>query len=264
LRSKPLSERLARACAAVEVFLALAGLALFWQIIAWRVANPTLVPPPLAVARAFIALMAEDLPRDALASLVQLGLGYLSGIALGLGLAALAARFALAAAILDPLAELLRPIGAISWIPLAILMFGIGPLVPVFLISYAALFPIFVSTLAAIRAVPRGLVQAAQSLGASPRLVVTHVVLPAAVPLVLAGARLSLGVAFMAMVAAELTGSDSGLGWRIFWYQEFFAMDRVMAVILTIGIIGYILDSLIRALQARLTGWSSDQRAAAQ
>jgi len=83
-------------------------------------------------------------------------------------------------------------------------------------------------------------------------------VLPAALPLILAGARLSLGGAWMAMVAAELTGADSGLGWRIFWYQEFFAMDKVMAVILTIGILGYLFDALLRRLQARITGWSPD------
>jgi ABC-type nitrate/sulfonate/bicarbonate transport system permease component len=83
-------------------------------------------------------------------------------------------------------------------------------------------------------------------------------VMPAALPLILAGARLSLGVAWMAMVAAELTGADSGLGWRIFWYQEFFAMDKVMAVILTIGILGYIFDALLRWLQAHITRWSPD------
>jgi ABC-type nitrate/sulfonate/bicarbonate transport system permease component len=95
-------------------------------------------------------------------------------------------------------------------------------------------------------------------LGASARLILTHVVMPSALPYVLAGARLSLGVAWMAMVAAELTGSDAGLGWRLFWYQEFFAMDKVMAVILTIGVLGYLFDTLLRALQARITRWSPD------
>jgi taurine transport system permease protein len=86
-------------------------------------------------------------------------------------------------------------------------------------------------------------------------MVVTHVVLPGAMPLVVAGARLSLGFAWFAMVAAELTGSDSGLGWRLFWYQEFFAMDRVLAVILTIGMLGYAMDLALRALQRRLVAW---------
>jgi ABC-type nitrate/sulfonate/bicarbonate transport system permease component len=167
----------------------------------------------------------------------------------------LCARFGVVDAIVDPMVELLRPIGAIAWIPLAILMFGVGAGVPVFLILYAALFPIFVNTLAGIRQVDPGLVRAARSLGASPRMVVTHVVLPGAMPLVVAGARLSLGFAWFAMVAAELTGSDSGLGWRLFWYQEFFAMDRVLAVILTIGMLGYAMDLALRALQRRLVAW---------
>jgi ABC-type nitrate/sulfonate/bicarbonate transport system permease component len=140
-------------------------------------------------------------------------------------LALLAARFEIFEAIVTPLVEMLRPLSAIAWIPIAILMFGIGRAVPVFLIFYAASFPIFINTLAGIKGVDPRLLQAAAMLGASPRLIVTHVVMPAALPLVLAGARLSLGVAWMAMVAAELTGADSGLGWRIFWYQEFFAMD---------------------------------------
>jgi ABC-type nitrate/sulfonate/bicarbonate transport system permease component len=161
-------------------------------------------------------------------------------------------------AALDPLMELLRPIGAIAWIPLAILMFGVGQLVPVFLIFYASTFPVFVSTLAGIRQVDRRLIQAAEMLGSSRRMIVTHVVLPATLPLVLSGARLSLGVAWASMVAAELTGADSGLGWRIFWFQEFFAMDKVMAVILTIGVLGYLLDLALRFLQRRLTRWSPD------
>jgi ABC-type nitrate/sulfonate/bicarbonate transport system permease component len=160
--------------------------------------------------------------------------------------------------IVDPFVELLRPISAIAWIPLAILMFGISAKVPVFLIFYAAVFPIFVNTVAGVKQVDPQLIRAARALGASPRLILTHVVMPSALPFVLAGARLSLGVAWMAMVAAELTGSDAGLGWRLFWYQEFFAMNKVMAVILTIGVLGYLLDTLLRALQARITRWSPD------
>jgi ABC-type nitrate/sulfonate/bicarbonate transport system permease component len=89
-------------------------------------------------------------------------------------------------------------------------------------------------------------------------MIVTHVVLPAALPQALAGARLSLGVAWASMVAAELTGSDEGLGWRIFWFQEFFAMDKVMAVILTVGVLGYALDLALRLLQRAATRWSPD------
>jgi ABC-type nitrate/sulfonate/bicarbonate transport system permease component len=241
-----------------EFVLALAVLGGLWHVLSLAVDNRTLVPPPLVVLDAWVGLWADDLPADIAASLVHLGLGYGFGIATGLLLALLAARFKVFELIIDPVVEILRPIGAIAWIPIAILMFGIGREVPVFLIFYAAIFPVFINTFAGIKQVDPRLVQAAEVLGASRRLIVTHVVLPAALPIGLAGARLSLGVAWMAMVAAELTGADSGLGWRIFWYQEFFAMDKVMALILTIGVLGYVFDTLLRWLQARITRWSPD------
>lgn len=241
-----------------EFVLALAAVGGLWHLVSVAVNNSTLVPPPLLVLNAWISLWGEELPNDIIASLVHLGIGYGLGIAIGLVLALLAARFVFVEIIIDPIVEMLRPISAIAWIPIAILMFGIGGGVPVFLIFYAAIFPVFINTLAGIKQVDPRLVQAAEMLGASRRMIVTHVVMPAALPLILAGARLSLGVAWMALVAAELTGADSGLGWRIFWYQEFFAMDKVMAVILTIGVLGYIFDTLLRWLQARITRWSPD------
>lgn len=241
-----------------EFVVALAVVVAVWQTVSVAVSNKTMVPPPLLVLRAWIALWSETLPSDIAASLVHLGLGFGLGIATGLLLALLAARFALVEVIVDPVVEILRPISAIAWIPIAILMFGIGRGVPIFLIFYAAIFPVFINTLAGIKQVDTRLVQAAQMLGASRRMIVTHVVMPAALPIILAGARLSLGVSWMAMVAAELTGADSGLGWRIFWYQEFFAMDKVMAVILTIGVLGYIFDALLRFVQAHITRWSPD------
>jgi len=242
----------------LEFLFALAAVGAIWQLVSVAVGNKTLVPPPLLVIEAWLGLWRSDLPTDILASLVHLGIGYTLGTLTGLVLAILAARFIVVEAIVDPLVEVLRPIGAIAWIPLAILMFGISRSVPIFLIFYASIFPIFINTLAGVKQVDQQLVRAGQMLGASPRIVVMHVVVPAALPFVIAGARLSLGVAWMAMVAAELTGADSGLGWRLFWYQEFFAMDKVMAVILTIGVLGYVFDTLLRRLQARITRWSPE------
>jgi ABC-type nitrate/sulfonate/bicarbonate transport system permease component len=242
----------------LEIVVALAIVVGLWQLTSVAIGNSTLLPSPARVFHAWLDLLRADLRQDVLASLVHLGIGYALGIATGLALAAASTRFALVESIADPLIELLRPISAIAWIPIAILMFGISAGVPVFLIFYASLFPIFVNTVAGVKQVDAKLVHAAEMLGASPRMILTHVVMPSALPYVLAGARLSLGVARMAMVAAELTGSDAGLGWRLFWYQEFFAMDKVMAVILTIGVLGYCFDTLLRVLQARITRWSPD------
>jgi ABC-type nitrate/sulfonate/bicarbonate transport system permease component len=242
----------------LEFLVALAAVGAIWQVVSIAVANKTLVPPPLLVIESWLGLWRTDLPTDVVASLLHLSAGYALGTLTGLALAILSARFVAVEAIVDPLIEVMRPIGAIAWIPLAILMFGISRSVPIFLIFYASIFPIFINTLAGVKQVDPQLILAAQMLGASPRIIVLHVVAPAARPYALAGARLSLGVAWMAMVAAELTGADSGLGWRLFWYQEFFAMDKVMAVILTIGVLGYVFDTLLRRLQARITRWNPD------
>jgi len=258
----PVSRTLTTLARCGEFLAALAVVVGLWQLVSVWVGKATLVPPPLTVWKAWLALLGDNLPGDVLASLGHLGAGYALGVTSGLLLAVTCARFAAVEAIADPVVELLRPIGAIAWIPLAILMFGIGTGVPIFLIFYASMFPVFINTLAGIKQVDRHLVNAAEMLGASRRMIVTHVVVPAALPLILAGARLSLGVAWASMVAAELTGSDAGLGWRIFWFQEFFAMDKVMAVILTIGVLGYLLDLALRWLQRALTRWSPDSEAA--
>jgi ABC-type nitrate/sulfonate/bicarbonate transport system permease component len=246
----------------LEMAVPLAVLLALWHLASVKIMNIDILPPPLMVFEAWWGLWLSDLPVDIQASLVHLGVGYGLGALLGVVLAILSARFIYVEAIVDPVVEMLRPIGAIAWIPIAILMFGVGRTVPIFLIFYAAAFPIFLSTLAGIRETDRQLIQAAEMLGASRRMVIMRVVLPGAVPMVLAGARLSLGVGWMAMVAAELIGASDGLGWRIFWYQEFFRMDKVMAVILTIGVLGFLIDAGMRRLQFRLARWNPEYREA--
>jgi ABC-type nitrate/sulfonate/bicarbonate transport system permease component len=241
---------------AAQPLIGILALIAAWQAASAFAANPTLVPPLAAIARQIAAMASADLVRDIGASLFHLAVGYGCGAMLGLVLALLAARSDWFAAILDPYVEFLRPISAIAWIPIAILLFGVGRGVPVFLIFYASLFPILVSTLDGVRHVDRGLINAARALGASRRLVVTDIILPAASPSILTGARLSLGVGWVAMVAGELVGADAGLGWRIMWHQEFFSMDGVMATIVVIGAVGWLLDALLRGLQRRLLAWS--------
>lgn len=240
----------------IEPLSGIVLLALGWQLASVAADNATLVPPLQTIWAALVDLARTDLASDVIASLVHLAGGFGSGALLGLALALFCARFPLVAAVVDPLAEFLRPISAIAWIPIAILLFGVGQGVPMFLIFYASLFPIFVNALDGIRRVDPALVRAAEMLGASRRLVVTHVVLPAALPAIFAGARLSLGVGWVAMVAGELVGADSGLGYRIEYFQEFFSMEGVMATIVVVGVVGYLLDLALRLLQAVLLRWS--------
>lgn len=227
-----------------------------WALVAWAMNNPVLLPPPTAVIAALVDILQDELIGDILASLYHLGTGMAAGVTLGLILAFAAAATPWFADLVEPLVELLRPISGIAWIPLAIMMFGIGEAVPIFLIGYVSVFPIFLNTLAGIRSVDARLVDAARVLGASRWMIQREVILPAALPMVLSGLRLSLGVAWMTLIGAELIGGESGLGWRAFWYEQFFAMNKNLAVILVVGILGLTFDTAIRLLQKRLVRWA--------
>jgi len=241
-----------------EPFVAVLALGILWEAVAEYVGNRVLLPPPSLVLPALFEIFGDKLLSDILASLYHLASGFLLGAMTGFVLALLATTSRTVETLVDPLVEILRPISGIAWIPIAIMMFGIGEAVPIFLIFYVSIFPIFINTFAGIKAVDIRLVNAARVLGASRPAIMTRVILPAATPNILAGLRLSLGVSWMTLIAAELIGADSGLGWRAFWYEQFFSMHKTLAVILVVGVIGYLMDGLVRKAQSRLTSWAPD------
>lgn len=235
-----------------------------WTILAISIDNVVLMPPPDAVLAALWRILGDELIYDIFASLKHLGLGMAFGVTIGLGLAVLATSLRPAEMLLDPAIELLRPISGIAWIPLAIMMFGVGETVPIFLIAYVSVFPIYINTVMGIKGVDQRLINAARVLGSPPDQIRRQVILPAALPMILTGFRLSLGVAWMTLIGAELIGGESGLGWRAFWYEQFFAMNKTLAVIVVVGILGFTLDAIIRRIQARLMRWSPNAGGAGQ
>ncbi len=240
-----------------------AGLYTVWAATSWWLDNPILLPPPNSVLVALVSILQDELAGDILASLYHLGIGMSFGMTIGFSLAVLATQSRFVEHAADPLIELLRPISGIAWIPLAILMFGVGETVPIFLIAYVSVFPIYINTVAGIAGVDRRLINAAKVLGAPPSTIRRQVILPSALPMILAGFRLSLGVAWMTLIGAELIGGESGLGWRAFWYEQFFAMNKTLAVIIVVGILGFLFDSIVRLVQARLLRWSPNRVEAA-
>ena len=163
---------------------------------------------------------------------------------------------------IDPTIELFRPISGIAWIPLALFIFGIGNALPVFIMTYAAFFPILLGTVAGVRGVDRRLIDAARTMGVSRRTIVTRVVVPAALPSLMVALRLGVASAWTAVIAAELIGAPSGLGYAVEWYRELLMTPQVMAFIAMIGVLGYLGDSMVRALARWLTPWSVDARQA--
>lgn len=236
---------------------AMAVVVLVWQVFYLRVDNTALLPSPREVADNFVRLAADgELLDHTLISLRRLAIGFGLASVLAIPLGILMGFSRLAEELIDPVIELLRPISGIAWIPLALFIFGIGDRLPIFIMFYGSFFPFVLNTVAGVRTVDPVLVRAAQSMGMTRWVIVRHVVLPSALPSILVGARLGAGAAWMALVAAELIGAPSGLGFSVEWYRQLLMTPKVLAFIVMIGLLGYLTDRGLRHLQRWLTPWS--------
>ncbi|MFP5390221.1 MAG: ABC transporter permease [Gammaproteobacteria bacterium] len=151
---------------------------------------------------------------------------------------------------LNPLFQILRPISPIAWIPLAILWFGVGDVSPVFLIFLSAVFPIIVQTANGVHTIEKRYINAAMNFGVSRRKMFRQVVVPAVLPDIVVGMRISLGVAWLVVVAAEMIVRSSGLGFMIIDARNAGnRYDLVIAAMVIIGIIGLLLDVIMRRLE---------------
>ena len=146
----------------------------------------------------------------------------------------------------DPLIEVLRPVPPLAWIPLSILWFGIGDIQNQFIIFLGMFFPILLNTIAGVKNIEPNLIRAARCLGASETRILRRIVLRAALPQIITGIRVGLGVGWMALVAAELVGANSGLGFLINDARTLLRTDVVIVGMITIGVVGLIIDRTIR------------------
>lgn len=158
-------------------------------------------------------------------------------------------------ALLDPIFQFLRPIPPIAYIPLAILWFGLGDPPAVFLISIGAFFPVLINTIAGVRSVDSIYVRAALNLGADRMTLFRRVILPAATPYILTGARIGIGTAFIVVIVAEMIAVNSGLGYRILEAREYLWSDKVIAGMITIGLLGLAIDVGVNRLNGYLLRW---------
>ena len=232
----------------------------WWALAAW-ISNPALLPTPLAVVKAFAELAGDlELFQHAGISLARmllsLALATLLAVPLGLAMGLSRALDDL----VDPVIEILRPISGIAWIPLALFILGVGNALPVFIMTYAAFFPILLGTVAGVRSVDRRLIDAARTRGVPRGRIVARVVVPAALPSLLVALRLGVASSWTAVVAAELIGAPSGLGYAIEWYRELLLTPQVMSFIAMIGLLGYLLDRALRAMAQRFIPWAGEAR----
>lgn len=253
--------------AGLRVWSALAGLATYlrtmlvflivWHLAALWVDNVLLLPTPVSVAASFWQLLVSgEMAMHVAVSGRRLLASFLLAGVIGIPLGFVMAMNRLLFDLIDPLVELLRPISGIAWIPIGLFIFGVGDTLPTAIMFYGAFFPMVINTIVSVRSVEPNLINAARTLGASRWTVLRHVIWPAALPGILVGARLAAGAGWMSMVAAELIGAPSGLGFAVEWYRELLMTSNVLAFVVVIGLLGYLMDRVLRLAQRLSIGWS--------
>jgi NitT/TauT family transport system permease protein len=184
------------------------------------------------------------------ASLFRVGSGFLLAVAFAVPLGLWMGWVRGAFTTLNPIFQMLRPISPIAWIPIAILWFGVGNASPIFLIFISSVFPMVVQTTAGVHTIERRYLRAAANFGVSRATVFRRVVIPAALPQIIVGMRIGLGVAWLVVVAAEMIALRSGLGYLIIDSRNAGnRYDLVIAAMIIIGLIGLLLDGLMRLLE---------------
>lgn len=219
--------------------------------------NAALVPSPLDVANAFGSAVADGTLVTALFSSMQLVMtGYLIGSALGIIVGSMIGWYKVAEYLLDPLIELLRPIPPLAYIPLVLVWFGINFESRALVLIIACFVTSVINVSAGMREVPAVYVNAAATMGSSRTQTFFYVALPSALPYIFTGLRISLAAAWTTLVAAELLAAQSGLGYQLQIARQFFRTDQVVMIIITIGVLAFLMDRIVRYAQRRLTSWS--------
>jgi NitT/TauT family transport system permease protein len=235
-------------------------------LVAWelygRSLNPIFLSYPTAVAGAFVELIRNgQLLTATVQSLTALAVGFSISLVAGVTLGLLMGRYRTLYHAFDPFIVALYNTPSVALIPLIQLWFGLGLQAKVVIVFMSAFFPIVLNTYAGVRNTSRSMVDVVRAFGASDRQVMTKVVLPGAVPFIMAGVRLAVGRAVIGVVVAEFFTALSGLGGLIIVFSNSFATAKLFVPVITLVVLGLALTSLARALEARFATWKESERA---
>jgi NitT/TauT family transport system permease protein len=240
----------------------LAWLALAAVLVLWQIASSTgllselVLPSPLRIAAATSDLVSSgELWGHLAASAGRIAGGFLLGFSTGVIAGLAIGIFTVSRSIGLPMVSALFPIPKIALLPLFILWFGIGEWSKIATIAFGVFFPTVVATYAAVDAVPRNLVRMGQSFGLTPAAITTKILLPGALPGVLAGARIAVSIALILVVAAEMIGAERGIGALILTAGHLMMTDRLLAGVLILSALGLLVAWALGALERRLLRW---------
>lgn len=243
-------------------FSLLAFLVVAWEttssliIPRWDPNLALLLPAPSQVLRTMSRLVASgDLFIHIGSSLRRVFIGYLVAAVMAIPLGIVMGWWKRVESVVDPLVSFLRPIPPLAWIPISILWFGIGDVQNEFIIWLCAFFPILLNTIAGVKGIDPIHIRAALCLGATRRALFQRIILNGALPTVVVGLRVGLGIGWMGLVAAELVAAPSGLGYLISDARTLLATDVVIVGMATIGILGLLIDFAMRRAARALLPW---------
>jgi NitT/TauT family transport system permease protein len=231
-----------------------------WEVLArfsgWGV---NIFPDPITVVTSLADLTVNGtLLKHTVASLFRVTAGFYLAIAFGIPLGILLGRLQIARSLINPVIQFLRPISPLAWIPLAMLWFGIGDRPAIFLIFLSSFFPLVVSTAIAVYNINPTFFQVAANFNFNRAETITKLIVPAIIPEVVTALRLTVTIAWLVVVAAEMIAVQSGLGYLIWDARNALRMDYVMVGMLIIGLIGLLLDYLMKRLGSiESTQWGS-------
>ncbi len=200
-------------------------------------------------------ILSGELIQDSISSMYRVVVGFAVGAGLALPMGLLMGANARIYRLCNPLIQILRPIPPIAYIPMAILWFGLGNPPSIFLIAIGAFFPVIMNTIAGVRHVDGIYLRAARNLGASQFTMFRRVILPAATPYIAAGMRIGVGTAFIVVIVSELIAVNNGLGFRILEARDFLWSDKIIAGMVTIGLLGLSIDIGMNAVNNHLLRW---------
>ena len=229
-----------------------------WYAVSEAGLYPAYIVPPLGmVIRSFVELTGTvALFQHIFWSIVRVIAGFaiasLIGIPLGIGMGWSNSLMRL----VEPLTNIIRQIPPIAWVPFAMIWFKTGVVESsAFIVFIGAFFPILLNTISGVKGVPVLFIESAYTLGADSKQILTKVVMPASMPSILSGLRIGLGIGWMSLVAAEMMGQDYGLGSFIINSSTVLRMDRVVIGMITIGLLGFLMDRLFKELESSLLSW---------
>lgn len=236
----------------------LGGFLVLWEVGSgqgWL--NPTVFPPMhLIVAALWDGLASGALIDDIGISLQRSGLAFAAAVGLGIPLGLFMGQIRAVEQALDPILQFFRQTSALALYPVFILLLGLGEASKIFVIFWATLFPILLATIGGVKEVDRKLIEMARSYGASRGTVFLRVVLPASVPSIFVGLRLSATTALLLLIAAEMIGANRGLGFQVMNAQYNFQIPLMFAAIFLLALLGLAANLTLVTLQRRLCRWA--------